>query len=131
MVATGGEHVAKGTADEATRTGDGDPQGCAIPVSRNSVEVVLEPLVPEGEEPLELRLDTRPAEQTTGGAHGQLPIDMVLHGASASVLPLEAMRVDPSSEGSPDLLVTEEAVLLKIGVEKLDPDLGWTPPHTK
>ena len=87
--------------------------------------------MPEGEEPLKLRLDTRPAEQTPGGAHGQLPIDMVLHGSSASVLPLEAMRVDPSSEGSPDLLVTEEAVLLKIGVEKLDPDLGWTPPHTK
>jgi hypothetical protein len=56
---------------------------------------------------------------------------MVLHGASAPALRLEAMRVDPSSERSPDLFVTEEAVLLEIGMENLEPDLRWAPPHTK
>jgi hypothetical protein len=41
------------------------------------------------------------------------------------------MRVDPSGEGSPDLLVTEKLVLLEIGVEKLAPDLGRAATHPK
>ena len=131
MVTTRREHVAEAPANQATRSGDGDRLGCRILLSFKTVEVDLEATVPEREESLELLFGTRPAKQTPSRAHGQLPIHMVLHHTSTPVLRLEAMRVDPSSEWSPDLLVTEEAILLEIGVENLKRDLGRATAHSK